>query len=1047
MNNRDTYKCNSMLIKPSLITDELKFAIDKILENENFSNLLISDNGEFKKEEEFRVRPKSGNIYEKTDFTYSKYLQRVLDATPEITTKQLNPRNVFKHMAMFDKGKVSSVKEFKKVFGDDIYFTLEKFASKYYEEERLITNGIYVEQNSIFEKCNTNTSYKNNAKHIMLKPLYSYNFTNKEADEFIKKIEATHGLKSSLERVSSEAKKYQNGFYNTVLSCFENEKCIADKEIEIILKNLDKNLSEIKAILSVMNIKGSYLDKVEKIDSKNISRVLNIFKQTYEILFKELNGFSKTCKCCTKENALRSDENLTIGKRLLSDVAKPIDGMLDMMLDRLAYEIVSNIDKDMLQDTDNLEILLEQNKFEFEENLNEIKRANNSQIKRYKREDKDRLNSTICPYTGEKFDKGDYDHILPQSKGVYNSKGNMIYASTKGNAQKGNKDFTLEDLSQAHLKDIFKTSDKKEIIQKIQKGLSSIKKESFKNFEALKLHEQIALRYALFMRGTPEFDKAFELVKMDRLKTITNGTQKRLARIIYEKLTKLYPNEMENIKVDSKTVDNKLVSSTRKFLAIDQNTGEINHLFKEDIQNSHSHCIDAMVVFYLANSKLKGAKHRQSEYISELEPEFDFSDIDLKESSIKNVSKNKTFINSTFKQSASIPLFQGTIYAENYYTIEKKDDKFFANKKEVKIKNVELLVKEGLLYKNIQNKKHAFSNIDEVQDSDKAKIDIQKLSNLLYKYFIQKDKKAIDGLKFLDNLRYNTTRKEIINIFFDDKQTKLLGFDKIKAIPQGSEKLFKAVYKKLSTTQNLFNVSEDGKQSLNQKVLEERLKDMFASKQKEQNKQTRKRGKKRHKYTLPTLGQNAKYRIKRGNTWQVLGGENIATKNYLIDGNIKSISYFTKNTIPLKISDLSDCLLLDENSQSIYEVPIDVSKTAEINKLTFFISEASRHTVLVEFVKEKFNAIDFDAIKTFDCVKDSEFYKFVDRYIESESEFSKYVNSMRNNKLDKKNGGKDKELKAVATLIDNNANTITLQYKAETNSTKKKIILDNLKSK
>ncbi len=36
-------------------------------------------------------------------------------------------------------------------------------------------------------------------------------------------------------------------------------------------------------------------------------------------------------------------------KRLLSRVSKPIDGMLDMHLDRLAYDIVKNIPFDIIQ--------------------------------------------------------------------------------------------------------------------------------------------------------------------------------------------------------------------------------------------------------------------------------------------------------------------------------------------------------------------------------------------------------------------------------------------------------------------------------------------------------------------------------------------------------------------------------------------------------------------------------------------------------------------------------------------------------------------------
>lgn len=689
MNNRDTYKCNSMLIKPEVITDELKVAIDKILENEYFSNLLISSIGEFKKENLTKTKPSKNNQFIKKDYTYSKYLQRILDATPEITTKELNPRNVFKHKAIFNKGKTSSITEFKKTFGKDVYNTLKEIASKYYQEEQQIHSGIYVETTSIFEICQTNTPYKNNAKHLLLKPLYSYNFTPEEADKFLDGIKNIRGLKTQLELISNEAKKYQNGFYSVVLSCFENKSCVDDKELKKLIKNLPNTLQNIKSILKEIDIQNSYLDEVEQIDSKNISRVINICKQTYEILFKDLSGFSKTCKVCSIENGIRSDEKIPIAKRLLSDVAKPIDGMLDFMLDKIAYEITQNITKGDIADIDTLEINLEQNRFEFELNLNEIKRANNSEIKKLKLEHKDKLNINICPYTGEKFDKGDWDHILPQSKGVYNSKANMIYCSTEGNRQKDATIYKLDNLHENHLQAIFKTTDRDEIINQIKKGLVTINVDDFTNFNNLKLNQQIVLRYALFLdNSSDEFKKAFEIVKLDKIKTITNGTQKRLSKLIYEKLSQKYPNEFKNIKVYSKTIDGTLVSATRKSLAVDENTGEINHLFKEDIQDSHSHAIDAMVVFYLSNAKIKHQNSFKKETI--IEPIFEFDDIYM-ESKIDYLSKKQTFIKA--KDIGSYKLFDDTIYSEHYKHIDKDFNK------------LDVLMEFGLVYQNNKGKK------------------------------------------------------------------------------------------------------------------------------------------------------------------------------------------------------------------------------------------------------------------------------------------------------------------------------------------------------
>lgn len=1018
MNNRDTYKCNSMLIQSELITDEIKETIDYLLSKPEFSNLLISSNeGVFEKEELLKTKVVSGNKQIKEDFTYSKYLQRILDATSEIVTRELNPRNVFKHKAKFEKGTIDSIVCFQKVFGLKAYNRLKDIAIKYYKEEEKIHNGIYTESSSIFVKCNTNTPYKNNAKHILLKPIYSYSFLSEESDKFLADIKATKGLQTALLRVSDEAKKYQNSFYHIIEACFKNEKCIDDKDIKLIVKNINKNFLDLKQILKDKN---TYLDEIESVDESNLKRVINIFKQTYEILFKELGGFNKTCKHCTIENALRSDESLTIGKRLLSDVAKPIDGMLDMMLDRLAFEISENIDEKDIKDIEKLEILLEQNRFEFEENLNTIKRANDSSIKKYKRENKDKLNVDVCPYSGKSFDKGDWDHILPQSKGVYNSKANMIYCSVEGNQKiKGNRDYTLEMIHEKHLEKVFGKKSLEEIKTIIKTGIESINIDNFSNFDNLKLHQQIALRYALFLRDSEEFKKAFEIVRRDKIKTFSNGTQKRLARYIYEKLSKKFGTTFKNIEVDSKTIDNQLVRTTRNILAQDK-----QELEKKEIQDSHSHCIDSMVVFYLANSIIKGRTDKKKENIDSLVPLLDFDDIYLEESGINNLSKKKTFINSPTKELGSYKLFDDTIYSEQYKHITNKNNK----------KEIDKLIEYSLLFDTKNGKKIYLNSFEELEERRVYKIDVQKVSNTLYELFINKNNTELSSLKFLDKLQYVSSRKEIQAIFFNDKQTELKEFSSIKNIPYFSQKLYKAVYKKLKECEKLFKTNEDGKTFLNSEVLNQLLKEMFDSKQKEENKQQRKRAKKRHKYTLPILG-SAKFRIKRKNTWQVLGNKDIATKNYIINGDIKPIPYFTKNTIPLKVVDLLDCLLIDENSKSIYEVDINIEDVSKcLTTLKYLVSESKRCTIQATFIKSSFKDIDFTEITIFDGAKDEVFKSFLEKYIENKDlKINSFLGSIRDG------------LKAKATLIDNNTKTITLQYKAGITKDKKQIILNNIK--
>ena len=1045
MNNRDTYKCNSMLINPELIDDTLKESIDFLLKQSEFDRLTISQEGEFKKENLVKGSVVSGNKLIKRDFTYSKYLQRIFDATEEVTTKELNPRNVFKYKKTFERGEISSVEMFKRVFGERVYKIFEPIAERYYREESKIMSGIYEESTFMFVKCNTNTPYKDNVKEVLLKPIYSYAFTKEEAEKFLIGIENSRGLKASMQRIADEAKRHQNAFYHVVQACYENEKCINDKDIKSIVNNIESNFQLLKSILeNELEIKNSYFKDVPSVTAKNLSRVLNIFKQTYEILFKDLKGFSKTCKHCSQENALRSDENYVIGKRLLSDVAKPIDGMLDMMLDRIAYEITEEIGEADISDVVDLEILLEQNRFEFEDGLLDIKKKSKlSDTERVKREKFQKLNVNVCPYSGKSFAKGDYDHILPQSKGIYNSKANMIYVSTEGNQKiKGARVYTLEMIASEHLKALFKTDELPKIREIIKIGIESIKKEEFKNFDNLKLHQQIAMRYALFMRDTEEFNKAFELLKLDKLKTITNGTQKRLARFVYEKLVEKFPKSFENEKIDvhSKTVNSELVSTTRNILAESQ-----KELEKPEIQDSHSHCIDAMVVFYLANAKIKGHKHRQKENLGTLEPMFGFDEVYLSESKINRLSKKRTFITSLKKEQGSYPLFDSTIYSESYYHI-KKD--------ELKEKEITLLIEHGLLYHYVKNRKESLSSVDELMENHVYKIDVEVTSNLLYKLFLKADRERLSQLKFLDDLRYSTSRKEIEDIFFDKTKTKLLSFEAIKAknknktIPRYSQKLYKAVYKKLNDAELFKDV--DGKKILESEKLNHLLRELFESKQSDESKKERKRGKKRHKYTLPILG-SPNFRINRGNSWQVLGNKDISAKWYIIDGEIKPIPFFSKNTIPLKITDLLDCLLIDEQTKSIYEVNVEIKEISEyVSKLKYLVTSKDKMLVIVTLKKEAFYDIDFNNFTSngVDCKYeiDKGFKQLVSLYLNRILEkneqdiLQEYIGKLRNEK-----NKKDKtKYTGSAKVLENLEKTITIQYTAFIQK-KKQIILENLK--
>jgi len=913
MNNRGTYKCNSLLINPKYITDSLKKSIDILWSQKEFEVLHLDN------------------------INYPQKLQRILDISYKMIDKQIHPREVFRK----DKGDIGFYQKLLK----ENFKEFSSFAKEYYILEQKAINGIF--EDGLLIKCDKNTPSKNNFKHILLKPLYEYDFTKEEVEKFYEKIKNIKGLQSHLKRVSEVAKDYQNSFYHYIEACYENDKCLNDKRIKDIVKNIDSDLKAFQNIFDELNIK-TYLNKINKIDKDNLKRVINIFKQTYEILFKDINGFSKTCKICTIENNHRSSGDEAIAKRLLSDVAKPIDGMLDFMLDKIAFEIVKQIDNT----EDEVEIILEQNRFNFEDNLALVKGK-----KPKKREAKDILNLNICPYSGENIidTNGEYDHILPQSKELFNSKANLIYCSSEGNRKKSNNRYYLENLNIKHLKEIFKTDSLDEIKNIIQDGINKIDIDKFTNFENLSLKEQIALRYALFCdENSNEFKKAKEIIKKDKLKTITNGTQKRLARLIYQKLSAKFNKKFDcNVKV----IDNLLISATRKDLSYDKTTGEINELWKEQIQDSHSHCIDAMVAFYLANSSIKGSYHQKRDNLASIEPDFEFSDIYIqKQNSSEITIKTKQWFDTTNPKYniASKRLFDqndigvGYLQLKEIETTNKKGKIEYSYKKGIvkdsfvnsdfTKKNFDYFIQNNILQKIKVNRNKTTEILYQVNKNQLYEILFDKkeevLSNishykkltkeLQYTYtkvdpfdFVDKflepktsdDKKAVikiinKSLPALDDITFNNLMAWFSRNNKLDKSGAKLGYYKsweifTKTLIDNKDKLFKENEKEDKKTKNKYMVIAIDKE----KALEECKKTIFKQ-------EIPKKRKVKKAYTLYTASKNDTQYIHRrkDNNGKYIYQTRIANGHNKLKGYKKAFSddgrYFfrnSKNIIPLTI--------------------------------------------------------------------------------------------------------------------------------------------------
>ncbi len=1007
VSNKNMHKCTSFLIKEELIDSKIKKAIMCLLKKD-FSFLV----DEADKSDGFVKSKKEEIISKEDELNYPKYLQRILDCNKKQVLKWQNPRNIFKTKNKIDsETKEDYVNKFKKHFGIRTYEALEPLAKKYYLEEQELTNGIFEKEKSIFSKCEANTAYKNNIKHILLARVFSCDFSPKKAEKFLSDIKNTRSLEKDLKLIFDMHKKYSKDLNKIVIYSCENPEDIEDKDILKLIKNFEQTLTSFKNALKLQKYNIPILKDLE-FKKNSIAKELFILQKTYEILFKDLNNFNKICKSCEMENTLRNknnEKNIPLAKPLLFHNTSPIKGVLDMALDKLAFELSLEFDEDDFKNVDTFEIFSAQDESKFEVQLKEIKRNK----KLTKPKEKNALNASFCPFLDKQFENGTFHYILEEDletkEQIFHSKANMLYTSLDFTNKKSIK--TLDELGKKHLKEIFKSDNINIIKTTIKQGLKSINKKDFSSFLGLNPKQQIGMRYALLLNSsTKEYKFALELAKKDKILDKSNAVIRRLTNLIYEKLSKRFPKCFENISFRSKTIDYDFIKAQRNALS------KTNQVPAQNNSSPHSQAINAMVIFYLAKD-MNGKKKY-----------FSFDDIYLENSSLKSIVKKNSFVQLQSKQSKALSLFQNTLYAEHYHNIQFENKKFISEKKPIKAKQIEKLISYGLLYLKNKNKKFFLQNMEELEENFIYKIDVDKTSWLIYELFLQKNTKELESLKFLDVLRYCTTKKDIFEVFFKDN--KLLDFSKINKIPPQRKAQVFALYKQVQKTKDLF-IYKDSKQVLNKQALEQTLKDTF---KRSQNQSSRVR--KKTKFKLTILGQNAGYRIKReGNIWQVLGGENIATKNYLIDKNIKAIPFFSKNTLPLKISDLINCAMLKQNTKNIYELNIGFEDVAKhICKLKYFLSEAKRFKLIVGLKKSSFENIDFDKIAYFDGNKDEIFKHFLLTCVENkEHELNPYLGSIRDG------------LKAKAQVLENTQDEIYLQYTVGINNKYKEIILKNIK--
>ena len=953
--NKNPRACNAMSINPENITPNLTNITKKIFANNEFGFLLINENGEITTPD-----------FNDTKIT-AKYLQRFLDISKsKLNDSDLYPRNLI-------QDNVQKIENFKRFFAlsDDEITEFLKFSRAYYDEVDSAKKGVL--KGKILKVCGLHTPHKHKNKAELISALFIKNHGQISSEEFDKlcdfmqntgeykskaKNAKTRKIAKFFEDLDEVRKSYQNAFFHEALNTLKALNENNDKNLDA---NLRKIVQDYEIIAKSIQENIKFCKFQTPFEASNLATNLNYLLQLGDIIFSDKNaGFLKTCKEHTMENLLRSGGE-AMASRLPSNSGKLINGKIEMYLDRLAYEIIKQSPN--LDDFDEVEINVEMNKFAFEENAvavglkKQAKKAKNAK-------------SWICPYSVkvENISESncEYDHIIARNdKGfniVFNSTANLIPCKSSANLEKSNKIYKLDDLNKTHLKSVFGTSNQAEIKDFISKNLATIDEKTYTNFYNLSKKEQIAFRYALFLREGKDFQKAVRLLNQDKIKGYSNGTQKRFMNLLIEKIKKL--SKIQKFSVNF--IDSKMLSATRTELSIMR-----ENIRKQNIQDSHSHCIDASLVFHLANSKLIKNSNSQREFLYDY-----FDEIYLSQSEIIT-PKNKQYLELK-TNIARKRLFDDSVYSLVYEQCD--------NGKFIRIEDLKTLRDLGLLHTRKNGKKiqvPAGQAIDE-NALKKYFVSTHKVFDKIFEYFENKNIAELEKLQFLDKYLKSYKREDITKIFGIGNDNKLIIKKEKDATPN-----VKKFYNILKDNEDKISRIEDGKVKIDENAIKSRYKQTFDKGEK------RKRNKTRCIYSLSMIADNSQYVIRRNGGYMGLKGDKIAAKNYLFKNkkgefDIQSVPFYSKNVLPKKISDILTILSLPKDALLVYDftdinlakispeiMPQNIAK--HIAKLDFVISEAARHIIRLYLRKNSFDDINFDELKDF-TLSNKEFVKLYENY-------------------------------------------------------------------
>ncbi len=449
-------------------------------------------------------------------------------------------------------------------------------------------------------------------------------------------------LENFSKKCADAQKKYRGSLKYKIDIAIKQQKNGHLKHEDGELINLDKQAKKFSKEIA----QKLWPDKSQKDQDQQAQRFESVFSfaQIYSVVFKDRNGFSKTCPVCSLDNSRRMEvlqDSFAYASRLSGLSIRLIDGAVMRICDRLGSYIVQKkwpIIKTALKQEQKvcIPLIMEQNHFAFEPTLNQIKGNKNSKKQDKQTDDREtnynekigrikKASKGICPYEGINLSNSmEIDHIIPQASkyGTLNDEANLIYASKLANSGKTDTQYSLSDIHKKYKIEIFGTDNNEEIKNYIHKSLlgdyndreENLKNKTFifgkyQNFIQLNEDQQKSFRHALFLKGDLTREMAINAIS-NRNRAIVNGTQRYFAQCIADKFYQKAKSIQKEKKISfdyfeysSESNREKSIYELRNFyLESSQEGSDLKKNNKERgaKQTPYSHLLDAQMAFLLA---------------------------------------------------------------------------------------------------------------------------------------------------------------------------------------------------------------------------------------------------------------------------------------------------------------------------------------------------------------------------------------------------------------------------------------------------------------